>query len=619
MIWYQHIKSCLSDQTLDTTFPPTMSVGTSNTSVPTIAPSIFTVKPTLSPSSIPSQMISSFTIQPSTIAPTRNLISVKSSRLSMTLINMEQNIFTNNDTLREWRNLTSRHVRQYWNMTTSDGQNQSPFFIGRVVTTLISAQRVTIQPELLFIVNSVINNSTGNITTLPDRLEIIYMQDVTYLEYPTGDASFFNFKTSDIFTIPFEEDGLTYTSLLRSTYNNQFIIFLDYTGVVPEIIPPEPVLADPKNRNLIIVLVTVVVTVIAIASLYIYRLKQLQKREIDTIIQQGSARSDLLINNNGHNELPFIIPPAMMGVTNHSTISHCNTNHENVIVSESYDEDYPDTSVLQQKDDTQDNMTNIAMDQPLLPPIHIPTDSGIVDMESQYTPNSGSQLLVPVLNNHSSIDYNTIQLRITASNSRDFDSSDPFVDKQQQQQHPSSIIGTPSRYGMVTTAIPSTVSDLDMNETTPNNDLNHPMDSPIPKSYTGSDENNHNGNINNALSSGGINGVSDMYPHLEMSDGDYTDVRPPLTMGFGDGNYMNDDNPNTQISDHPHHYNYPYPSTDGNHYVHEQPHLDMYHNLLPNQSDDNNYNNVDDDNDDDEANRNIPLMTGFQLEIQDLE
>jgi hypothetical protein len=575
---------------------------------------------------------------------------------------MEQNILSNNETRRQFRNLTSQHIRQYWNITSQ--QYPTPFYIGRVVTSVLSETRSTIQsPNEPFLVNSVMiqpiplmtdnltnlttanTSESNNIVTLPDRLDIVYTQEITYLELSTGDASFFNFQVSDIFTIPFVQDGLTYTTTLRSITLNKYIIFLDYTGVVVEEAPKGPVLSDPKNRNLIISVATVVVIVLLAASLYIYCLIQRRPKIAHDLGQQhwdgnvGSTSVDdrngpeLLLQMNENGELPLLMsPPSSTAAPTlvletqqqqQNDINHsASSNHkENVIVSECYDEEYhlPDVATTNPPI-TEEQRQNVAteINQPLLPPFlpplsamdsrHIsnitePTSWG--SEQNNVVPRTTSMLISS--KNHTMMDRGS-PLRIAASRSQEFD-SEPFMlnptntnnELTYHLQHQPLMIGTPSRYGMVTTAVPSTVSDLDMNETPLMSDF---QDSPLPTFRHHGEENHymHNGGT------GGYEGYGDSTHNNNNNnnlDPDYTQPPSPLLMGLSiPGNGIDD-----HMLDQHHH-----PQQE-HHYYHHYPHEPDSHMLQ--QHEDVIYSNNSASSY--EENRNMPLMTGFQLEIQDLE
>ena len=652
-VWYRQIEYVISqDVGENVTVVPSQSPSFSNTStfipssfVPISAPSTIAPSALLQPTQVPTTK--EVTFPPLSLEPTKNLITVISPRLSMTLINMEQNILTHNETRRQFRNLTSQHVRQFWNITSQ--QYTTPFFIGRVVTSILSETRTPIvPPEEPFILNSImihpINNNTtitnstmesNSVVTLPERLVIVYTQEITYLEQPTGDASFFNFQVSDMFTIPFVEDGLTFTTKLRSLTFNQYIIFLDYTGVVVEETPVVPILSDPKNRKLISSVVTVVVIIILAASLHIYCFL-IRRSKIDHDMMQnrdgtnvGNAavddrdRPESLLQMNENGELPLLIPPPMSvasasmvtGIHQQQTNSIHSTstnNHENVIVSENYDEDYtvPDSTTTNPSN-TEDQLMHrqnvaTAISQPLLPPFLPPLSS----MESRHISNItdptswGSEQVRSTSASSNVMKNNTFMdrgspLRITSTSSRDFD-SEPFMLNplnnelnQLSQHHHPLMIGTPSRYGMVTTAIPSTVSDLDMNETPLMSDF---QDSPLPTFRRNSEDNN----IHTGVASGYEGFGSSSHNNV---DPDYTQPPSPLilglpTLGNGIDDNMLDHNHQQQQQQQHHYYN---------HYPHEPDHL---------QQDDGIYQN---DTSLYDENRNLPLMTGFQLEIQDLE
>jgi hypothetical protein len=438
----------------------------------------------------------------------------------MSLINMESDVNATVDSLREWRNSTSQHVRQYWSLFNET----TPFFVARVVTTFLSERRISMESQNRFNLNSVSDDTN---VALPDRLEILYMQDITYLERSTGDPSFFNFAVSNLFTIPFDQDGATYTKALRSTSNNSLVIFLEYTGVVPDDETTTPVLNDPRNRNVIVIVVSVVTVAVLAASFYIYFLIRLKELDQRTTSGTGLNGAEL-----AGGETTVI--PAIIGV---------NTN-ENVIVSESYDEDYTDSSFFRSPNNPVITSVNNAN-------THEPRPSNVLDVPVGPAPSSngpvGSALQQPMNMDSSS------PLRIAATNSREFDISGSFIlnpnDHQasstQPHQLPSPLemsLGTPNRYGTMS-MLPVTVSDLDNGEmaTTVDNYFNY---SPISTFRTG-----------------------------------MASPPSPLMIGLNGGDVEEMDN------------NY----------------------------ESNNDGDINDDNEDSLDDRNAPFMTGFQLEIEDLE
>ena len=529
LVWNGNFRFISSQDTstpsLPAQVPTTSSPSTSSGSNLTISPQPTTGSPTQSPSisSVPS-MVPSFAGNASapspapsvfkTSSPTSNLLIVKSPRLSMTLINMQHNVDSSPDFLRLWRNATSQHVRQYWGMYSES----APFFVARVVTTFISEERIPTDMDNLFNLSSA-QNSTNIVS--PENLEVVYMQDITYFERPTGDPSFFNFQTSNLFTIPFEQDGTSYTTALQTISNNSFIIFLDYTGVIPDPLPP-PALTDPRNRNVIVIVVSVVAVVVLAASLYIYYVIRIKEFDNRTFSGTGVNGTELL-----GSEAPII--PAMIGVN----------SNEDVIVSESYDEDYTDSSFLRSTDNPALSVADVANATDAVPMSLL--DMGLVP--SSNDGDSGSPL------------------RIATTSSREFDTSETFMldpagpttsfdQPPQLLSQRDSTFGTPSRYGTVSTD-PLTMSDLD-NAEAPNE--TYITYSPL-TAYR---------------MAPAINGN---YPNdLEYSP------PSPLILGLGGGDEVD-------VIDH------------------------YYEN----------HHEVNEDGDDPDDERNIPLMTGFQLEIQDLE
>jgi hypothetical protein len=391
----------------------------------------------------------------------------------------------------------------------------APFFVARVVTTFISEERIPVDSESLFTVNSTMN---GTNVVFPENLEVIYMQDITYFERPSGESSFFNLQVSNLFTIPFEQDGLSYTTALQIISNNSLVIFLDYTGIVPDPLPP-PAITDPRNRKVIVIVVSVVTVVVLAATLYIYYVVRIKEFDIRTSIGTGANGTEMV-----GSEAPII--PAMIGV---------NTN-DDVIVSESYDEDYTDSTFFR------------SADSPALPVVN---GTNAADALPVSLLDTGG---VPSSNDGDS----GSPLRIATTNSREFDVSETFMlnpteppgNLDPQPQLLSGPFGTPSRYGTVSTD-PLTISDVEIAEISHENYFNYsPMTSyRVPPSING----NHSVDLNYSPPS-------------------------PLIIGMRGGD---------DVDDIDHYY---------------ERHLA-----------------VNDDDEEQVDERNIPLMTGFQLEIQDLE
>jgi hypothetical protein len=432
----------------------------------------------------------------------------------MTLINMQQEVSSSPDFLRVWRNSTSQHVRQYWGMY---GES-APFFVARVVTTFISEQRISVDSETQFTLNSTMNGTT---VVFPENLEVIYMQDITYFERPSGDPSFFNLQKSNLFTIPFEQDGLSYTTVLQTNSNNSFVIFLDYTGVVPDPLPP-PAITDPRNRKVIVIVVSVVTVVVVAASLYIYYVIRIKEFDNRTSIITGAIGTEVV-----GSEAPII--PAMIGV---------NTN-DDVIVSESYDEDYTDSTFFRSADS---------------PALAVVNDTNAADAVPVRLLDMGA---VP-----SSTDGDSgSPLRIATTNSREFDESEVFMlnpteppgNLDPQPQLVSGSFGTPNRYGTVSTDPLTMSNDMENADASHENYFNY---SPM-TSYRVAP---------------GVNGNQSV-------DLNYSPPSPLVIGMRGVGNDVDD--------------------------------IDQYYERHLAEG-----NNDDEDQVDD---KNIPLMTGFQLEIQDLE
>jgi hypothetical protein len=230
----------------------------------------------------------------------------------MTLFGMESDVTSY---IKEWKNSTSQHVKSFW---LGFGE-LSPFYIGRVVTTLIDEKRVLL-PQSENLSFELVN--TTPVAGRPDPLQIIYSQDIYYLERPDrGDLGYENFMESDLFTLPFELDGGTYTNDLRFISNNTQIIFMDYTGVV---LAPPPTPSDTRARNVLIIVVTVVALSLLLASGYIFYLTRI--KEHDSAVTTGTVGGGM--DGESH------MVGAIIGVN----------ASDNILISESYDDDFFDSA-----------------------------------------------------------------------------------------------------------------------------------------------------------------------------------------------------------------------------------------------------------------------------------
>jgi hypothetical protein len=345
---------------------------------------------------------------------------------------------------------------------------------------------------------------------------------------------------------------------------------------------------------------------------------------------------DLLLQMNQNGELPLLLSPpisvagtAMITETQklQNDIHHSTTtsHNENVIVSECYDEEYPVPDVPTSNPPIVDDMLlqkqnpAIAIIPPILPSFPPPLSSmgsrhisNITDPTSLGSEHAARSTVPMVSNkkNHALMDRGS-PLRVATSNSQDFDSEGFMLNPTNSShnnnnnnelsyhsQHQPPMIGTPSRYGVVTTAIPSTVSDLDINETPLMSDF---QDSPLP-TFQREDNNIAASSIGGYDGEGGSNHGNNNNDN--NIDTDYTHPSLPLIMGLsipGTGiEYNQLDHHYHQQQQH-HYYQHQYP--------HEPESFLQQDNNIYQQSGTSIH----------EENRSMPLMTGFQLEIQDLE
>jgi hypothetical protein len=202
---------------------------------------------------------------------------------------------------RNWAAITSRHVQLYWRSFERD---LAYLYVGSVATNLIEETRIPLS-------TSQRRKLQGNSTVpIPDPLKITYSQEIVYdlRENVTEDdlPSFYSDK-SDLFTFPFEQNGLAYAQALAAELrNSSHIIFMDFEGIVE---PTNGVFGNKRDTNILITIITVVLTTVCIAGGVIFYLTRV--RDPDDVFAPDSPVG------------------AMIGI---------NTT-ENILVSESYDDD----------------------------------------------------------------------------------------------------------------------------------------------------------------------------------------------------------------------------------------------------------------------------------------
>jgi hypothetical protein len=221
----------------------------------------------------------------------------------------------------------SQHVLQFW---LSYGST-SPFFVGRVVTTFLSEQRMPIEKvpsdERL---PGVGDDGTGTQSTSPvsmmrpDPLKITYQQDILY-KPRNLDIGYSDLTKANIFTIPFELDGRNFTEDLRAISNNSQLIFIEYDGVVSD---PTPLTVSSKQgKKIIAIVVTVVTTSLIAASSYIFYLMRIKEHQRHTKSWDGDPASDLVDTDSPKLERESPMVGSFVGLK----------MNDNVLVSESYD------------------------------------------------------------------------------------------------------------------------------------------------------------------------------------------------------------------------------------------------------------------------------------------
>lgn len=182
------------------------------------------------------------------------------------------------------------------------------------MTTLVQEVRIP---------KAMTRNDGGN-TSQPDPLEITYTQVLMYTRKGDTDAGLVYIEISDIFTIPFQQDGGTYTKNLRAITNNTRIIFLENVGEAKY----QTTTLSPKakhNLNVLVVVMSVVASSTIIASAYIIYLTRVKDHDNDSVP----------LGRPGAGDDPPIVG-AIIGVT----------PNENILVSESYDDDYLENSFV---------------------------------------------------------------------------------------------------------------------------------------------------------------------------------------------------------------------------------------------------------------------------------
>ena len=204
-----------------------------------------------------------------------------------------------------WRMLTTAHVRNYWR---SFG-DMNPIYILRTVTMPIeekweepssSSRRRNLQNQQ--------THPTGTIT-------ITYGQEATFQLREEGVLPYPGYQPSDIFTLPFSQYPKAYTESLQTLFNTSAddfqypYIFLEDSGQVTDTSA-----RSESDKATIAATVTVTVLVLIVAGGYIFYV---------TKYKHGSHSSV-------GSEEPIV--GAVIGV---------NPN-ENIIISESYDEEFND-------------------------------------------------------------------------------------------------------------------------------------------------------------------------------------------------------------------------------------------------------------------------------------
>lgn len=192
-----------------------------------------------------------------------------------------------------WKRKISDHVKNFWQAY----EDQSPIYVGRTVTTPIQQDW----------------EATSGTTT--GTLTITYSQDVSYL-LREGVEPYPGFQESDIYTLPFQQDPRSYTTSLTGLFNNSatpnpgIFIFLESSGLAEN-----PGQRSSSETTTIAVTVSMVSLVLICATAYIIYLTKYKHPSEELDADRDSP-----------------IVGAVIGV---------NPN-ENIIISESYDEEFND-------------------------------------------------------------------------------------------------------------------------------------------------------------------------------------------------------------------------------------------------------------------------------------
>lgn len=237
-------------------------------------------------------------------------------------MNIRSNHNNSDEFTREWRNLTSQHVLQFW---LSFGES-SLFHLGRVVTTFVEEARVptptTDNSKNDDIIdnsnNANANNNAGSSETIPtnedllfdndpqdratanrpDPLVIVYQQEIFFLPKNHEVENYPELTKSDLFTIPFKQDARSYTDKLRIISNNTHIVFMEYNGVVSN---PSPPSTSSHGTNVIVIVVSVVLSVlVAVTGFILY----LMRRKIYENHLKATVAAAVLAQQQQHQQEP---------------------------------------------------------------------------------------------------------------------------------------------------------------------------------------------------------------------------------------------------------------------------------------------------------------------------
>ena len=214
----------------------------------------------------------------------------------MSLSNIPRNAtFADND---GWRRLTTDHVRTYWR---SFGE-YSPIYIGRVVTLFSSEEWEPQSPS-----------AAGSVEEF-GAVTIRYSQEIAFRKRTEVDP-YPGFMDTDIATVPFQQNPQPYVTALATLFNNTVdgvgpFIFLDDSGLATD-----PFVRTGREVTTIAVTVTLVSLALIVATACVLYQTHFKHRK-----GESSAERD------GNVDPPIV--GAIIGV------------NENVLISESYDEDF---------------------------------------------------------------------------------------------------------------------------------------------------------------------------------------------------------------------------------------------------------------------------------------